>query len=545
MRLRRKIWRLVARCLATFRGRSKPWTAQLVKSTVRSMLVGLSALLVFVFTLLIFVYPSEWVYDWGVRSPFRTTTELLLEGYPDRLHGKPSSLLGSNRLVLPDQNLGIEEKLSAWHRAAKDGALEGAEPADARVSLSLRGRNLYGIVLDRTDLRQADFTGADLREASLRAAKLDRAILQCTQDVMFLYEIDCVQLQGADLSEAQLQDSKLGGARLQGAALRRARLQGSTLVMAQLQGADLRQAQLQNADLREAQLQGAYLSEAQLHGAILTHAQLQGALLYKAQLQGADLRQAQLQGAYLQLAQLQGAILRYTQLQGADLQDADLQGATLVRANVYRTRCPVAAHRLRACLSDRPAADTVGIDQSRMIQDLPSYFRLPFGARVTADDSAGYREFVNASVVGILSDSDKQRVRIRLAILAPNQARKQFRAALDYHQLLRWHHERRRSLSPALRSQILAELACEEAGAPYVARALIRKAVRLEWYGRLAATGSSLKAIAERMRKSKPGPQGVPIDANACPGVRGFTEKDWQSLSDLEKRVSDNKKAVP
>jgi hypothetical protein len=140
-------------------------------------------------------------------------------------------------------------------------------------------------------------------------------------------------------------------------------------------------------------------------------------------------------------------------------------------------------------------------------------------------------------------DPTKETVLRRLAILVPAQPLKQFRASQNRVLFLRWFYERRRTLTPDRRSQILDELACAELGAPYVARGLVGhkefddSAVWRGWRGRLASTGSHLEAIVNRMKKSKPGLDGKAQDERACPGVKGFNEKDWQTVADLEKYV--------
>jgi len=57
--------------------------------------------------------------------------------------------------------------------------------------------------------------------------------------------------------------------------------------------------------------------------------------------------------------------------------------------------------------------------------------------------------------------------------------------------------------------------------------------------GRLADTGAFLEGITERMRKSRPELDDTVENANACHGVKGFTDKDWQNLADLEKYVKE------
>ena len=96
----------------------------------------------------------------------------------------------------------------------------------------------------------------------------------------------------------------------------------------------------ERADLQCADLQGANLRGADLQCANLQCANLQGANLRGADLQCADLQGANLQGADLQCANLQGANLRGANLQGANLQGANLQGANLQGAmgcNKHRT----------------------------------------------------------------------------------------------------------------------------------------------------------------------------------------------------------------
>jgi hypothetical protein len=117
-----------------------------------------------------------------------------------------------------------------------------------------------------------------------------------------------------------------------------------------LRGRDLRFAVLDRsdlhlADLAEVNLRESSLFNANLERANLTSANLQGAELREANLQGADLRWAELQGAELRVAELQGADLREAELQGADLRGANLQGADLRKAKLYGANLGVAHTR--------------------------------------------------------------------------------------------------------------------------------------------------------------------------------------------------------
>jgi uncharacterized protein YjbI with pentapeptide repeats len=295
---------------------------------------------------------------------FRWTSlhELLFAGNVDLVTGKRMSLW-SNTLVLPNIDVIDHTKFDT---EAKVAALP--------QTLSLRGRHLEGAAFILADLRKVDFTAARLRDAFLLGADLRNTKFECSSSGT---QLDCPDLQGADLFGAKLQGVSLDRAQLTRAILIRAQMQGASLRKAQLQGAQLQGAWLQGASLDEAllwgahfenppplfqaaslddgaqlqgasltpaqlasqtsaQLQGASLNLAQLQGASLNFAQFQGASLNRAQLQGASLVNTQLQGASLDVAQLQGAALFDTQLQGASLVGAQLQGAALVRIFTWR-----------------------------------------------------------------------------------------------------------------------------------------------------------------------------------------------------------------
>jgi uncharacterized protein YjbI with pentapeptide repeats len=247
--------------------------------------------------------PTKWRPHWSTKDDWISLQELLLAGAPNEVTGRPRSLL-SNRLVLTDQTF-----------------------VEVGASRSLRGRNLREAVLNRVDLRKADFTGAILNGANFDRAKLQNARFGCADTG----KRGCTWLQG----------SRFQFAELQGAVLDDAYLQGASLIGAQLQGASLKRAQLQGAVLFAAQLQGAVLDGAHLQGAMLPGAQLQGASLAGAKLQGALLDRlledgVQLQGASLRGAELQGSLLDGAHLQGAVLDDAHLQGAMLRNVLVWR-----------------------------------------------------------------------------------------------------------------------------------------------------------------------------------------------------------------
>ena len=347
-------------------------------------------------------------------------------------------------------------------------------------------------VFDGRDLQAADLSGADLRGASLNHATM----------------------RGAIMSKARLDSASLPNARLQGAGLLEAQLRGADLSNAQLQGADLSGAQLQGADLGFAHLQGADLGGAQLQGAALAFAHLQGAVLSQAQLQGAALGGAQLQGAALSYAQLQGADLSSAQLQGSDLSEAQLQGADLSGADmsdsefhdafVFRTDISVAdlaTSAIRNIQADKVKRDERGKTAPLIDADIDRWI-----AAATA--SAGEE------------DKDKITQRFdRLKLVGPTE--------WDASDQAEWAELAKRSLAldpdgGQYRHRlvtILGDLACAPDAAPYVARGLVGN----ELPSRLPSLGDQLESVRTRMKEGRRTPE-------TCPGVTGFTEKDWRAL---------------
>jgi len=483
---------------------------------------------VVIFTTVVVVYPTEWIHAAWFRVPVQPLTRLLLEG---ELGAWPFAArrpwLGSSRLQLADTDLGVEERLVALAKSretlvpgAKDKAPDQASSEPRNVTLSLRDRDLSYAILVRVDLRQADLTrvemrGANLFLAQLHDAHLSRAQLQgvlFTSAQLQAADLRQAELQGANLSDVQLQGAKFSQAQLQAADLSGAQLQAAQLFNAKLPGANLFGAQLQGADLSQAELQGADLSRAELQGANLKGAQLQGASLSRAQLQGANLEGAQLQGANLKGAQLQGADLSRAQLQGADLREAELRGANLTLANVYRTGCPLPhdATSKRCLHASARIADARRLDLSKSLR--------PKTEDTQADAAAAFRKFVD-DVLSEVPATAKPLVKERLSALEPGARTPEQDAVLAD----RWRRERARSLLPARRAHIVADLACGADGAPHVARGLLGN-------GRLRDTGHHLHDIAAKMRGGK-------TDASKCAGVRGFLDADWQTLDELVKKA--------
>jgi len=339
------------------------------------------------------------------------------------------------------------------------------------VSHSFRGRDLRLAALSRADLRKADFTGA--------------------------------QLQGAWLNGAQLQGASLDRARLQGAWLSGAELQGARLNGAQLQGVRLDGARLQGARLNGLQLQGAWLSGAELQGARLDGAQLQGVRLDGARLQGASLDGARLQGAWLSGAELQGARLDGAQLQGVRLDGARLQGARLVKVLVWR-----ASGTLNLSLAD---------------------FRNIDAHQKPWKDNETYAEWRDAIANSVPAGRRRDQAIAGLAVLDPT-GKKEPKDLLDQRYWDRAHSSQPQGEEVwGKRAMFLADLACLDDSAPYVARGLLRI---LPPKDSQFLDAGGLKLFTDRLLKGK-------SDSTACPGVRGFTDTDWADLSKRHSRLPD------
>ena len=116
--------------------------------------------------------------------------------------------------------------------------------------------------------------------------------------------------------------------------LSEARLITRNNICIDLSGADLSNATLDSADLSGAHLIGANLSNAtlkytDLNGATLNSADLNGATLKGANLSGTDLRDATLKGANLNDTYLRDASLSSTTLEGADLKGATMPDGSI------------------------------------------------------------------------------------------------------------------------------------------------------------------------------------------------------------------------
>lgn len=175
-------------------------------------------------------------------------------------------------------------------------SLEG-DKVPAQVTVPLRGRNLQGAFLARTDLRGADFTGADLTGSNFRDAKLRGALFGCPLVRVEHSEkslSQCTILDTAILDGADLRDTYMRQVSLRNASLQTVRLDEANLEGAQLQGALIKDSALNKVNMRKANLTGARIENSDLSSAMFKSAIFAGSVLHKVTLRDSDLSQAKI-----------------------------------------------------------------------------------------------------------------------------------------------------------------------------------------------------------------------------------------------------------
>jgi uncharacterized protein YjbI with pentapeptide repeats len=215
-------------------------------------------------------------------------------------------------------------------------------------TINLRGRDLRYARLDRSDLHQADFTGANLDGASFVQADLRNATMSCADiDRLLLGDsrsaVNCVSARGANFTRARLTEAKLAGGDFGGSVFDHATLEGADMRYLLAQGADFTSANLQRVDLSgNSVLHGALFLTASLQGADMTTAELTLANFVSANLHGAILSFARLEAARFLDADLDGADMQNARLYGADMSNAKIAHADLRGAIVWKTKPPEA-----------------------------------------------------------------------------------------------------------------------------------------------------------------------------------------------------------
>jgi uncharacterized protein YjbI with pentapeptide repeats len=247
--------------------------------------LGFSAFVIFI-SIIVVSYPGERLARivsvpipmvcWKKSVPI---SDCFLRGPVNMVTGRPQRYF-FNVLVLPDQTLTDPEKAKA-----------------GQITTALRGRDLAGAILVRSDIRLVDFTGTKLDGARLDRARASGAIFGCdhTGDPLPKNadwpDHGCSSLRGASLLGANLSGAHFSGARMEGSVLIDANLSGANLRNVHLGDAILTNANLTAANMRSTQLQNAYLYQTNFSGATLDESELGGALLEKSQFQFASVGQ--------------------------------------------------------------------------------------------------------------------------------------------------------------------------------------------------------------------------------------------------------------
>lgn len=174
----------------------------------------------------------------------------------------------------PDEHQRVLDYVQAWLQ--KNALPDGTDATDPRKT-SRPEMDVEAAMKEllrrptRPERDPIDLTGCALSDHDLRGAQLPGAKLAKTQlnRVQFAGAV----LTGADLSGADLVGTDLSNAQLAGANLKDARLEGTNLTGADLSGANLTRAKLPTsllagANFTRAELRGARLERCELHEAI-------------------------------------------------------------------------------------------------------------------------------------------------------------------------------------------------------------------------------------------------------------------------------------
>ena len=216
----------------------------------------------------------------------------------------------------------ILRKHKIWLREDWDDDEECADLDDVNLALIKHKSSLEKG--ERANLDHVNLNGFDLSNANLK-----RADLCCAS-------LEGANLENADLIEADLSYANLKNANLKGAILNKASLRHANLENANLSKTNLRRTDLRYADLILANLNSSRAEYANLGCADLRQADLEEADLRRSNLEYADLKYANLGCAYLVNANLEHAELKNANLSQANLMHASLRDANLTGANLKK-----------------------------------------------------------------------------------------------------------------------------------------------------------------------------------------------------------------
>ena len=417
---------------------------------------------------------------WSQKS--LALTKLLFEGDPNQITGRPNSWF-SNVLILTDQVLVDSEKTSKF---------------PDQVSISLRGRDLQSAILERSDLRNADFTGANLSYAKLDNAVLKGARFDCAANgrpgsgLQFQEDSNRLIRRYASLPVHQPVWPEDGCSWLQSASLHQAQMQGASLRSARLYGAVLDYAELQGANMLQAQMQGASLTSAHLEGAILD-----GANFVAARLIGTSLIGATLDSVGPAATPMIGALIRQADLQGASLNSVAIDGARFDDVRLYRAHGKLKAKGVE--FSDVNFKDT------------------GYGKN--------FQRWLDSTLSGIANERQKQ-VRKNFDVLDPQSAAP--KNMINEKSLIGAAFGREGAVDPRHQEELAETLKiaiCFVDQPHFVVRGLIESQ-------RLEATGKFLSRLIDELKMAS-----VEEGPSKCPGAKDVTEEDFVDLREIETNI--------
>lgn len=391
-------------------------------------------------------------------------SDCFLRGPVNMVTGQPQRYF-FNVLVLPFQTLTDVKKAEA-----------------GQETNSLRGRDLSGAILIRSDIRGMDFTGTNLDGARLDFAVAPGAKFGCD-------DIGAPPPKNPDWPDhgcSSLRGASLYGANLSGAKFFGARMEGSILIHANLSGANLQNVHLEATVLTRANFTAAYMG--------LTR--LQDAYLFNTNLAGATVKDSQ----------LDGALLEYTNFEFASLGHL---GSVRVSNTVGQPILDFAAFDLDGSSVPPPAHDVDFKDmRNRMLSVLldEEKRRAPwFGTASGSAQGDGFSIFTPSYYESFYNDANKKTDWSKVKSSVTDLWMKNTPADTGEEHLEGF---KRRFLSDRF-----AEMACDTENAPFVARGLI-------WNDIIVRADLLSDSFLTKVR-----------DAQSCRGAVGLKPEDYGAIA--------------
>ena len=282
---------------------------------------------------------------------------------------------------------------------------------------------------------------------------------------------------------------------------------------ASLQGADFDHAKLQGSRFVRSMMQGTSLADANLTASHLSYARLEGAFLAGAKAVAVSFLETHAQGADFRKADLTASSLTMAQLQGGHFQGANFNNTTLFSVNLYRAFIDVAA------LKTAELSRVHTHDRFPNLRRRPGRTVLPPVATQGTPDSIDAAGFVqlSARALGGVTGNTRDLILARLQGLDPS-------TPPTDEQLVgeppKNSGEDEVKQTRRAKSVKIAEIMCDAADAPFVARGLI-------FNGRIFNAEMGGGEVIAKLR-----------DTRNCPGARSLNASDLREIRQIEARVN-------